>query len=110
MGALLLGPSACTAAPPRFPPLSYRGHGAPHEEGGDEGGGHEEVRDEEGGRHEGDEGQEGEESERDCEGQGSHGARLLWEEGEDAGGLVEGEPGEEQAWEGRVQEEVRAVV
>merc|ERR1711972_700874 len=54
-------------------------------------------------------GQEGEESERDREGQGSHGARLLWEEGEDAGGLVEGEPGEEQAWEGRVQEEVRAV-
>merc|ERR1711920_39899 len=48
-------------------------------------------------------------SERDREGQGSHGARLLWEEGEDAGGLVEGELGEEQAWEGRVQEEVRAV-
>merc|ERR1712151_1261594 len=51
----------------------------------------------------------GEEGERYREGQGSHGACLLWEEGEDAGGLVEGELGEEQAWEGRVQEEVRAV-
>merc|ERR1712151_955513 len=45
----------------------------------------------------------------DREGKGSHGACLLWEEGEDAGGLVEGELGEEQAREGRVQEEVRAV-
>merc|ERR1712137_705848 len=88
--------------------LASCNHGASHEEGCNEGGGHEEVRDEEGGGHEVDEVDEGEARERDRQGQGGQGACLLREEGEDAVGPHEGEAHEEQAWEGRVQESVRA--
>merc|ERR1711972_78586 len=69
----------------------------------------EEVWDEKGGGHEEvDEVDEGEARERDRQGQEGQVERLLREEGQDAVGPHEGQAHEEQEWEGRVQEGVRA--